>query len=104
MYNDTNLDASKQSDTEPGISVTGTVQQGFGGPSDAVRSIGKYTYRVVHTQESVRLLDMRLDIAELENIEDLPRLCDDFVRSVLRRAIEFEAGLVGFEGIWRGDT
>lgn len=53
----------------------------------SLRKIGQYSYRLVYTQKSVRMLDLRLDIAELGDITCLRELLDGASRDILKRAV-----------------
>ena len=82
------MDAEKPNDRTIGESIhTGRIHERHGGEGTEPRVIGKYTYRLVHTQKSVRMLDLRLDIAELEDLTDLRELFDDAARAILSVAI-----------------
>lgn len=56
---------------------SGEFRAGHRGPAVGLGEVVKYSYRMVYTQKSIRLLDLRLDIAELENLENLPELLSD---------------------------
>lgn len=90
------MDEKKYDDRTTGQSEhTGTIFRRHGSAADEPRKLGKYTYRLVHTQESIRLLDLRLDIAELEDLEDLSVFLADVCRGILTTAVEEELDLIG---------
>lgn len=66
------MDETEQNDTEDRregrpIRVVETVR----GQIDGNGKLGSYSYTVVYTQESLRVLDLRLDTAELCDVEQL---------------------------------
>lgn len=73
---------------------TGAIFRRHGSEAAEPRKLGVYSYRLVHTQESIRVLDLRLDIAELEDIENLSVVFADTVRGILTTAIDEELGLI----------
>jgi len=77
--------------------VTGNVFGRYGGSSTERRKVGRYSYRLVHTPESVRLLDLRLDIAELEDVTYIAELFTGCIRGILTHAIDGEVELGGGE-------
>jgi len=78
--------------------VSGSIFDRYGGQTIEPRKIGKYSYRLVHTPESIRMLDMRLDIVELENVENIAELFAQCCRSILTRAIDRELARLGGRG------
>jgi len=77
--------------------VTGNILDRYRGSSTEPRKVGRYTYRLVHTPESVRLLDMRLDISELEDVTYIAELFTQCIRGILNNAIDGELQLGGGE-------
>lgn len=69
---------------------TGRVSERVHGESPAFRATGQYTYRLVHTQESLRMLDLRLDIAELQDVAGLRVILDAIGRDIIYAGILFE--------------
>lgn len=74
---------------------TGTILRRHGSSAAEPRKLGVYSYRLVHTQKSIRVLDLRLDIAELEDIENLSVVLADVCRGILTTAIEEELEYIG---------
>lgn len=69
---------------------SGEFRVGHRGQAADLGKVVKYSYRMVHSQKSIRVLDLRLDFAELENIEDLPGLLADAGIVFLAHAIQGE--------------
>lgn len=69
---------------------SGEFRVGYRGKTADLGKAVKYSYRMVHSQKSIRLLDLRLDFAELENIEDVPGLLADAGIVFIGHAIQGE--------------
>lgn len=90
-------------DAEEGV-VSGASTLGFysghvGEMSD-VGGAGVFAYRLVHTQKSVRLLDLRLDFPSGINVVSLGRLLRALERHIVEQAVrgEFERARQGSTG------
>lgn len=95
---DGNMEQKQQSNTGEAVErlFSGRVQCRVHGKTNEYRDAGKYTYRLVHTQESLRMLDLRLDIGSLEDVDSIGELLDGFGRRVLENAILFELEQLGY--------
>ena len=83
-------------DAKEGI-VSGTSTLGFhsghvGSDTDP-GGTGVFAYRLVHTQESVRMLDLRLDFSDGINVVSLGRLLRDVERRIVESAVRTEFAL-----------
>lgn len=69
---------------------TGSVHvRNLGSPEEYRATLG-YSYRLVHAQESLRLLDLRLTCVELQDLTELGKLFDGACRRILGTAIAWE--------------
>lgn len=50
--------------------------------------LGEYSFEVVYAQESLRVLDMRLDLSKLESTKHLWRVFERIERDIARTAID----------------
>lgn len=102
-----NMEQKQQSDTSQEASrlFSGRVRARVSGEAEEYRDVGKYSYRLVYAQESLRLLDLRLDIGELQDVDSIGELLDAFGRRILENAIVFSVEQLGGtfpRGIVRG--
>lgn len=89
------MDANQSNDTVGReFTVAGGIYEGDRSPGSGARKVGEYSYRLVHTQESLRLLDLRLNIAELAAVEDIGVVLDGVGRKVLSMAIMQSLSLI----------
>lgn len=89
-----------ESDDTQGV-VLGKSTLGFHsghvGSMSNVGGTGVFAYRLVHSQESVRLLDLRLDFADGINVVSVGRLLRAIERGIVESAVktEFELAASG---------
>lgn len=104
VYNDGTMAQKEPNDTsyrelDSSLEVSGRIRD----KANVNRVAGLYSYRLVHTQESIRLLDLRFDIAELPDVGDLGKLLSYSFDNIVRGAICGSLRLLDMQGGTRRD-